>query len=88
MVEKGAPEEKPVGEVTHYFGHINVMAIHLTDRLAVGDRVHIVGHTTDLACTIGSMQVEHKPVAQAGPGASVGVKVTGRVRPGDHVYRA
>lgn len=88
MTERKASEEKPVGEVTHYFSHINVMAIQLTDRLAVGDHLHIVGHTTDLDCTIQSMEIEHRPVTQAGPGSSVGVKISGRVRPGDHVFRA
>jgi len=88
MSEKSAPEEKPIGEVTHYFDHINVMAVDLSSNLAVGERIHVRGHTTDLVCTVDSMQVEHESVAEAGPGASVGIKVADKVRPGDHVYRA
>ena len=87
MTEKSAPEESPIGEVTHYFGHISVMAIKLTDRLAVGDKIHVKGHTTDVALTVASMQIEHASVSQAGPGDSVGIKVTDKVRPGDQVYR-
>jgi len=88
MAEKNSPEDKPIGEVTHYFGHLNVMAINLTDNLALGDKIHIRGHTTDLVCAVDSMQVEHQAVTKAGPGDSVGIKVTDKVRPGDQVYRA
>jgi len=87
MSEKSAPEEKPLGEVTHYFGHISVVAIKLADKLAVGDTLHVRGHTTDFVFTVDSMQIEHESVTTAGPGATVGIKVTGKVRPGDHVYR-
>jgi len=87
MSGKSASEEQPIGEVTHYFDHIDVMAIKLSSNLAVGDEIHVRGHTTDLICTVDSMQVEHQSVSQAGPGDSVGIKVTAKVRPGDHVYR-
>ena len=87
MSEKSAPEEQPIGEVTHYFGHINVVAIKLADKLAVGDTLHVRGHTTDFVFTVDSMQIEHESVTTAGPGATVGIKVTGKVRPGDQVYR-
>ena len=82
------PEQKPIGEVTHYFGKIGVMAIDLSDDLTVGDAIHIKGHTTDLILTVDSMQVEHQAVAKAGPGDSIGIKVGEKVRPGDKVYRA
>src|SRR5436190_78516 len=40
-------ERKKVGEVFHFFGHIGVAAIKLTDgSLAVGDTVQIQGPTT------------------------------------------
>jgi len=85
--QPGAPEEQPVGEVTHYFGKIGVMAVALTDTLTVGQKLHIKGHTTDLIVTVDSMQIEHEGVAKAGPGDSVGIKVSEKVRPGDTVYR-
>jgi len=86
--QAGAPEEKPVGEVTHYFGHIGVMAVQLADSLAVGDRVHVRGHTTDFSLVVDSMQIEHEQVMKAGPGDSVGIRVREKARPGDRVYRA
>jgi len=86
--QQGAPEEKPIGQVSHYFSRAGVAAIELTDRLAVGQRIHIRGHTTDFVAEVQSMQIEHEQVAEAGPGASIGVKVSGKVRPGDMVYLA
>jgi translation elongation factor EF-1alpha len=86
--KQGAPEEKPIGEVSHYFSKAGVAAIELSDRLAVGQRIHIRGHTTDFIVEVQSMQIEHEQVAEAGPGASIGVKVSEKVRPGDMVYLA
>ena len=82
------PEQKPIGEITHYFGKIGVMAIDLSDDLTVGEAIHIKGHTTDLIVTVDSMQIEHQAVTKAGPGDSIGIKVGEKVRPGDKVYRA
>jgi putative protease len=81
-------EEKKVGEVIKYFGKIGVAAIHLTEgSLKVGDQIHIVGHTTDVSQGIDSMQVENKSVQEAGPGVDIGIKVGGKVREHDVVYK-
>jgi putative protease len=76
-----------VGEVTHYFGRISVAALALTDTISTGDTVHILGHTTDLKQKISSMQIEHDPVDEAGPGQDVALKVDRKVRRGDKVYK-
>jgi len=82
-------DEKKIGEIIKYFGKIGVAAIRLGEgSLKVGDTIHVVGHTTDLTQTIESMQVENASVQEAGPGADVGIKVTGRVREHDTVYKA
>ncbi len=80
------PEEM-VGTVSDFFAHPVVAGIELTGTLKVGDRVHIMGHTTDLEFTIGSMQIDNADVSQGKAGDSVGVKVSDRVRSGDHIYR-
>jgi putative protease len=81
-------EEKKVGEIIKFFGKINVAAIRLTEgSLKVGDTIHIVGHTTDVTQTIDSMQIENKNVQEAGPGADLGIKVNGRAREHDVVYK-
>jgi putative protease len=81
-------EEKRVGEVIKYFGKISVAAIRLSEgSLKVGDKIHIVGHTTDITQTVDSMQIENKNVQEAGPGADIGIKVGGRAREHDVVYK-
>jgi len=79
--------EKLVGEVSHWFGNIGVAGITLTDILAVGDRIHVLGHTTDFEQEITSMQIMHQDVGEANPGDEVGVRVQFRARRGDRVYK-
>jgi putative protease len=81
-------EEKKVGEIIKFFGKISVAAIRLSEgSLKVGDAIHIVGHTTDVTQAIDSMQIENKNVQEAGPGADIGIKVQGKVREHDTVYK-
>lgn len=80
------PEEE-IGQVSDFFAHPVVAGIELTGTLKVGDRIHIKGHTTDLELTVNSMQINNVNVDEAKRGDSVGIKVTERVRSGDHVYK-
>jgi translation elongation factor EF-Tu-like GTPase len=81
-------EEKKVGEIIKFFGKISVAAIRLSEgSLKVGDTIHIVGHTTDVTQAIDSMQIENKNVQEAGPGADIGIRVQGKVREHDTVYK-
>lgn len=81
-------EEKKIGVVSHYFGHIGVGIIKLEeDGLKKGDTVRFKGHTTDFQHTIESMQIEHKDVDEAKAGDSVGVKVSEHVREHDEVFK-
>ncbi len=81
-------EERRIGTVVHYYSRLNVAAVKLAeDGLRVGDRIHIKGHTTDLQQSVESLQVENQQIAQAGPGATVGLKVAGHCRTHDTVYK-
>ena len=80
------PEEL-IGEVSHWFGNISVAGIKLSGDLAVGERIHIVGHTTDVEQAVNSMQRENKDVDEAGAGDEIGVRLTSRARPGDSVFK-
>lgn len=80
------PEEE-IGKVTHYFNKIGVAAIELTKELAVGDTIHVKGHTSDWAQEVDSMQIEHESVQKAGPGDVVGLKVESPAHEGDTVYK-
>lgn len=86
--ETKIPEEgKLIGEITHYFGKIEVAVIKLEDTLKVGDTIKIVGGGTEFTQTVESMQIEHQQVEAAGAGESIGLKVAQKVREGYKVYK-
>jgi translation elongation factor EF-Tu-like GTPase len=86
MSERHDPETA-IGTVTHFYGHLSVAAVTLTDTLRTGERIHIVGHTTDLEQTVESMEVDHAKVDSAGPGDDVALAVKDHVREHDGIYR-
>jgi translation elongation factor EF-1alpha len=76
-----------IGQITHYFDHINVAALDLTEPLRVGDTVHILGHSTDFQQKVTSLQIEHQAVDEAKPGDDVGMKVIQKVHAHDKVFK-
>jgi putative protease len=80
-------EEKEVGKISHYFGHISVGIVELSDILKVGDTIHIKGHSEDFSQAVDSMQVEHADVKEAKAGDSIGIKMMQKVHPGDKVFK-
>ena len=85
-----APEaaEKLIGRITHYYSHLSVGIIEITDgELKVGDTIHIKGKHTDFIQTVDSIQIEHQSVTQAQKGEVVGIKVKEKVREHDQVFR-
>ena len=80
------PEEE-IGYVSDFFARPVVAGINLTGPIKVGDKVRIVGHTTDLVLVIDSMQIDNANVTEAKAGDAVGIKVTDRVRGGDKIYK-
>jgi translation elongation factor EF-Tu-like GTPase len=80
--------EEKIGEVMKFFSKPSVAAVKVTSgEVRVGDTIKIVGHTTDLTCTVESMEVDNKKVEKAVAGDFIGVKVADRVRPGDEVFK-
>jgi putative protease len=80
--------EREIGKVFKYFNKISVAAVEITnDCLAVGDKIHIKGNTTDFEQEVESMQIDGKEEEQVEAGKSVGLKVSDAVRPGDKVYK-
>ncbi len=80
-------ELREVGRVSHFFGRINVAIIEVSDTISVGDQILIKGPTTDIEQTVDSMEIEHAKVKKATAGQSIGMKVKGRVREKDTVYK-
>ncbi len=86
-MSEGHDPGEAIGRVTHYFSHLSVAAVQLDAPLAVGDRIHIRGHTTDLEQDVTSMEVEHAGVEHARPGDDVALKVDDHVRDHDLIFR-
>ncbi len=81
-------KEQEVGYVSKYFGQIKVAAIEITaGKLSVGETIHIKGHTTDMNVDVGSIQIEHESVDSANKGDSIGLKVSGKARRKDKVFK-
>jgi putative protease len=82
----GHDPAEAIGQVTHFYSNRSVAAVRLSAPLALGDKVHIRGHTTDLLQDVASMEVEHAKVDRAGPGDDVALEVTDHVRDGDLIF--
>ena len=80
-------QEKEIGRITHYYGHLSVGIIELNDTLKVGDTIHIKGHSSDFTQPVDSLQIEHATVPEAKAGDVVGFKVTQKIHPNDKVYK-
>ena len=79
--------EFEIGRVTHYYSHLNVAVLTVNEALKLGDKIHILGHTTDFEQRIASMEVEHHQVVWVKPGENVAIQVNEPVREHDVVYR-
>ena len=79
--------ERAIGKIGDFFAQPVVAGIDLTGTLKQGDKIHILGHTTDVELVVDSMQIDNANVTGAKAGDSVGVKVSDRVRRGDTVYK-
>jgi len=79
--------ENKIGHITHFYNRISVGVLDLTDKLALGDEVHILGRTTDFIQNVTSMEIEHKKVTSVGPGDEVALKVIEPVRRGDEIFK-
>jgi translation elongation factor EF-1alpha len=79
--------ETRVGTVTHYYNHIHVAGVMITDgELREGDTIHVKGHTSDFEQKVESMQIDHEAVEVAKPGDQIGLTVIEHAREHDAVY--
>jgi cytoskeletal protein CcmA (bactofilin family) len=83
------PSEQHVGVVTHYYGHLSVVAMQLDPgaMLRVGDVVHIHGRTTDFTQQVESLEVNRAPVSEVGPNDDFGLRVIEHAREHDAVFK-
>ena len=76
-----------VGKVTNFFGKVSVAVVELNGTLKLGDRIMIKGFGTEFEQDVTSMQIDHADIHEAGKGQMIGLKVEGKVKAGDIVYR-
>jgi hypothetical protein len=79
--------ETRIGEVTHYFNHLNVAVLDLSGELKVGDTIHFQGHAVDFTQLVDSLEIEHQKVQSAGPKKEVALKVAQPVHKGAGVFK-
>ena len=78
--------ETKIGTVTHYYAHIHVAGVAITDgELHTGDTVHVKGHTSDFEQKVESMEID-EAVGVAKPGDQIGLSVIEHAREHDTVY--
>jgi len=79
--------ETKIGTVTHYYNHLHVAGVIISDgELHKGDTIHIQGHTSDFIQKVGSMEMDHEHVDVARPGDDIGLAVIDYAREHDSVY--
>lgn len=78
--------ETCIGHVTHYYSHLGVAVVRLSDGLKINHFIHFLGFTTDFIQKVWSMEVDHHQIDAAGPGAEVAIKVCDPVREGDRAF--
>ena len=80
-------KEALVADAVHYFSKIGVAVLKLKGTLKINDKIHVKGFTTDFKQSVTSMQINHQPVKEANKGKEIGIKVKGKVRHADKVYK-
>jgi putative protease len=80
--------ETRIGTVTHYYNHLHVAGVTITDsELRKGDTIHVVGHTSDFEQKVDSIEIDHEAVEVAKSGEQIGLGMIEYVRENDAVYR-
>jgi len=79
--------EKKIGKITHYYNHLHVASVKITDgELHIGDMIHVEGHTSNFMQKLCSMELEHESTDVAKPGDNVGIVIDEYARENDSVY--
>jgi len=76
------------GDITHYFPKVKAAVFKCRVSLAIGDAVWVKGRNTDFRQTVGSMQIDRRPIERASKGQEIGLEVLRDVHEGDRVYLA
>lgn len=86
LSKKSARTDKPIGEVTHFYGGLGVAIVKFLQDVSVGTNVTFQGATTDFSQNLESMELDRKSVSKAAKGKEIGLKVKKKVREGDRIF--
>ncbi|MGC8586632.1 MAG: hypothetical protein ACP5K5_03785 [Candidatus Micrarchaeia archaeon] len=81
------PEKIKVGTVDHYYDKIGVVAVTLSDEIALGDMLVFKKGEKEIEQKVTSMQINKIAVERGFKGDSVGIKVDQPVEEGSEVYK-
>jgi translation elongation factor EF-Tu-like GTPase len=79
--------EELAGEVTHFFGKINVGIVKLSGGLKNGDSIAVRGHGADFTQKVESMEINREAVEEASAGQEIGLRLSEPAKEGCKVYR-
>lgn len=79
--------EEQIGKIIHYYDKIGVAVVRLEAGLKAGDTIHVKGGVSDFEQVVESMQLNHEGVSSAKKGEEVAVKLAGKAKEGDAVYK-
>lgn len=77
-----------VGRAAHYYDRLGVVSVQVERTIRPGDRLRMVGLTTDFEITVERIEKNGKPVDKALAGDRVGLATGRRAGPGDEVYKS
>lgn len=81
-------KEKLIGEIVHYFAHVEVAVIKLSSPLSTDDYIRIIGgESTNFKQKVKSMEIDHKKIKKAKKGDEIGMKIKEKAREGYKVYK-
>ncbi len=81
-------DETKIGTVTHYYNHLHVAGVAITDgELHKGDTIHVKGNTSDFEQKVESMEIDNEAVEVAKPGDQIGLVVIEYTRAHDTIYK-
>ena len=80
--------ETKIGTVTHYYNHLHVAGVAITEgELRIGATIHVKGHTSDFEQKVESMEIDREAVEVAKPGDEIGLAVIEQAKEHDAVYK-
>lgn len=79
--------DKPIGEVTHWYDKIGVAVVKLSGTLKQGDKVKVKRHAEEFDDVISSIQVDHQAVPSAGKGVDAAVKLSQPAKEGALIFK-